>query len=272
MPNFDFPSNDYQLDFFSYDHFFCEMTLYGQPPEYFNAFSALFLSFIGFFGLFKGLKIPDITYIYTSFIVNGIASFLYHYTNYLGWGLMDRFSMIMIAIYFYNLAFKIFEYFDICSSFFDILRVFSTFYFTVLLTICGLQNELLFNILFGFFLGSTVLFMTLVQFMNKKFDVPTQLLTYGWKGIGLISTAGGFWILTESFCQSHWIIKYLFGHSIWHICVGLGGYYISVLMSYLLVKSRKLKVKYLLGLPYLKYMPTNFNNTSPISTNPDYLP
>ena len=39
MPNFYFPSNDYQLDFFSYDHYFCEMTIYGQPPEYFNSFS-----------------------------------------------------------------------------------------------------------------------------------------------------------------------------------------------------------------------------------------
>ena len=45
----------FEIDFYSFDHNFCESTIYSLDPhpEYLNAISSLFITFIGFNAFFK---------------------------------------------------------------------------------------------------------------------------------------------------------------------------------------------------------------------------
>ena len=242
----------YYLDFNLFDHSFCEMNIYGKSPEYINSFSSLCLSFFGLFGLIMHNKLHDIKMIYTAMIFNGISSFMYHYNNQLGWGLLDRFSMILIALPCYSIAIKILERFNLPVLFYDLLRFLVIFYLSYLMTVTGLHQEEFFNTLFGFFLGKLFIFLLLVKICNKKLEVPQLIINYGWKGVGLIIIAGIFWIITEKFCNMYWIIKYLFGHTIWHFCISYGGYLITLIPIYLFDKDNYIKIDYFLKIPYIK--------------------
>jgi hypothetical protein len=110
----------------------------------------------------------------------------------------------------------------------------------------------MFNNLFGFFLGSILVFLIICRV--KYSNIPRIIFYYGFKGIILISLAGISWIITENLCNKYFIMKYLYGHAIWHIAVSLGGYYISLLPIYLSKKndySFSLKLKYKYYIPYI---------------------
>ena len=85
----DFKSK-FEIDFNLVDHSFCEYNIYGKPPEYFNSYSSLILSCIGLFGLLNYKGIYYVHNIYGALIMNGLTSFLYHYTNKIGWGLISK--------------------------------------------------------------------------------------------------------------------------------------------------------------------------------------
>jgi len=242
----------YNLDFNLYDHSFCEMNIYGKSPEYINSFSSLCLTFFGLFGLIMHNRLHDIKMIYTAMIFNGIASFMYHYSNQLGWGLLDRFSMILIALPCYSIAIRVLEVFNFCSFFYDILRFVVITYLSYLMTIVGLHQEELFNTLFAIFLVNLFIFVVFIQIYNKKLEIPKEIVNYSCKGILLIIIAGAFWIMTEKFCNTHWIIKYLFGHTIWHFCIAYGGYLLTLVPIYLFDRYKYLKIDYFLQIPYIK--------------------
>lgn len=243
--------SNYFINFFSNDHHFCEMLLYGYPPEYMNAYTSLFISFLGFFGLLMNPTTKDIDLIYSTLVVNGFSSFLYHYTNQIGWGLMDRFSMVMLIVYCSNIFITISKEFDLCNAFYDLLKILQVWCIVYILTITGLHNEDLFNIVFGLFLFSLLCAMLFFQFYDKKFNINHRLLHYGWRGIQLITTGGIFWIITENLCYTYPYMKYLFGHSVWHIAVGLGGYYFLLIPLYIYNHKNRYVIKYYLKLPYL---------------------
>ena len=211
-----------------------------------------FLVFIGTFGFIMNPKIHDINLVYSALIVNGITSSLYHFTNQIGWGLMDRFSMVMLVVYCYNLGIKMCEMFNMCGIFYELLRIFKTFFVVLLLTITGLHFEQLFDAMFGFFLGTLLLFVLFVHVNNKKLLIPQELIIYNWKGIGLITLAGSFWIFTEKLCHQYNFVKYLFGHAIWHVAVALGGYYLILTPLYLYTRQKSVRVDYKLKIPYIK--------------------
>jgi hypothetical protein len=98
-------------------------------------------------------------------------------------------------------------------------------------TICGLHQEELFNTLFGGFLVSIVLFLIVVYHQET---IPHNIMNYAIKGVLLLIISGSSWIITETHCTKYSILPYLFGHSIWHINVALGGYYVSLLPVYIL--------------------------------------
>lgn len=240
--------NSFPLDFNLLDHSFCEATIYGKPPEYINSFTSLFLSFIGCYGLMMNNKVNNINFIYSALIINGFCSFMYHYNNFLGWGLLDRFSMVLIAIpcYFISLDF-------IKSNILKkMLTIVFTFYLTILLTSIGLQNETLFNYLFGFFLISILFFLVYLESNNKYLLIPRKVINYGWKGMLYITLAGGFWILTEKLCYQNYFVKYLFGHGFWHFGVSYGGYLISLVPIFLYQKDKFSRLDYYMGIPYIK--------------------
>jgi hypothetical protein len=85
----------------TYDHCFCEGILNGLP-EYYNAFSSLFISYFGLLGYIKTHNDLIIQIIYSLLTINGISSFMYHWTGSIGWALYDEYPMI-ISIFLGNI-------------------------------------------------------------------------------------------------------------------------------------------------------------------------
>jgi len=218
-----------EIAFNQHDHTFCEASIYNGGPEYINSLTALFISFIGIFGLFKNKTDNSVAMLYYSLIVNGITSCLYHYTHYIGWGLMDRYSMIFIASYCYNIFINMLYIQHTFSS--HIFKLSITTYLIYLSTVAGLHDEISFNNLFALFLISILYFI--VRIRRVYFEIPPKIFIWCWKGISLITLAGASWIITETLCDRYIIMKYLMGHSIWHIGVALGGYFISIIPLYM---------------------------------------
>jgi hypothetical protein len=159
--------------------------------------------------------------LYSSLSINGIASCLYHYYNSIGFGLIDRMSMILIA---YSSAYLLLE--SIIKNHKQIIHIILSFYFTMLFTVTGLHIESIFNILFGLFLLSVVFYM-------KYVNTNSEIMAIGWKGTRYMMFSCIFWIITESLCHKYYFIKYLFGHVFWHICVSYGGYLLSLVPHYI---------------------------------------
>jgi len=241
--------SNFIINFDTFDHSFCEAKLFNNGPEYFSCLTALFISFIGFFGIIMNQSEDNTLFLYYSFIINGITSSLYHYNHYIGWGLMDRYSMILIAIYCYRIFFKVLEpnYNIVWHS----IQFLSTLYISYIQTFAGLHQEKYFNNMFGFFLVSILIFV--IKISNVNYNIYPRLIKLAYNGIFLIAIGGGSWIITENLCDKFSIMKYLLGHAIWHICVALGGYYISLVPIYLNYKEVLLrpKLKYWYNLPYI---------------------
>jgi hypothetical protein len=222
-----------ELNFNLYDHNFCESTIYStsQHPEYLNAISSLFITFVGLNALTKQpLKILY-SMVYSSLAINGILSYFYHYYNSIGWGLLDRMSMVLLALnttYIFVNTIKKLQLFK--NEYLHHLIIIS--YYSILLTVAGLHIENLFNILFALFLSSIIFFMFVIN-RNAKHIVNMNILRLGWKGVIYIILSGIFWIGTESLCNTLPFIKYLFGHVWWHIFVSYGGYLVSLVPLYI---------------------------------------
>ena len=144
------------INFNTYDHNFCESTIYsnGQHPEYANAISSLFISWIGFNGITNPHNSFSTIMLYSSLIINGISSCAYHYYNNIGWGLLDRMSMVLIAMsstYLFIQHIHVFLMFDKWLQHENITKLIHVgvmSYFTVLFTIGALHWENTFNTLF----------------------------------------------------------------------------------------------------------------------------
>jgi len=242
----------FQINFTEYDHDFCEASIYNNGAEYVNSISALFISFIGLFGLYyNSYHSVNIDMLYYTLIINGIASCIYHHTHYIGWGLLDRYSMIYISTYCYNIFLELLI--TKKRFIFHILQFSIVIYLTILSAITGLHNELLFNNLFGFFLFSILIFIVTCSIMYT--NVPQVIINYSYKGLLYITLAGVSWIITENLCSDYVIMKYLYGHFIWHVGVSLGGYYISLLPIYINkmnnYKLNNISIAYKYKIPYI---------------------
>jgi hypothetical protein len=250
----------FEIDFHSFDHNFCESLIYSneQHYEYFNAISSLAITFIGVNGLYKPYIDFNVQILFITFIVNGITSFFYHLLNTIGWGLLDRMSMIIIAlISTLNLSSITERIINRNSQSKIIMNVYYFFiisFFTVLFTITGLHIEYLFNLLFGVFLISLIININLINNYKSELKIPEPIVKFGFRGIKYIIISGIFWLSTEILCSHIWFIKYLFGHVFWHIFVSYGGYLISLVPNYLNIKDSNsfISINYdKFGLPYL---------------------
>ena len=251
------------INFFEYDHNFCEASIYSnsQHPEYINTLSSLFITFIGINALSKPNTHFLLHTLYSSLAINGITSFFYHYYNNIGWGLLDRMSMILISLastYIFLNHIPLFiklEKWKKKKRMMKIIHLIVSSYFTVLFTIAGLHMEKVFNGLFSFFLGSLVVYMFLINKYKADLELPREIIKIGWTGVGCIALSGVFWIVTENFCHDYTIIKYTFGHMWWHIFVSYGGYLLSIVPNYLTLLEKNPSSIYLRNdkflIPYL---------------------
>lgn len=246
----------FEIDFSTFDHNFCESTIYsmGQHPEYLNTLSSFFMTFIGISGLMKPYNYMIISMAYSFLAINGVLSASYHYYNSIGWGLMDRMSMIILALNTHYLYFPPIRNF-ISTPVKNALYIILATYYTTLLTVAGLHKEDMFNLLFAAFLASIAV---VTQLLVNTYNIPANIANIGWKGVKYIVYSGIFWVGTEALCHHFYFIKYLFGHVWWHFFVSLGGYYISIIPKYIHMKINGNIVllwdKW--GLPYLDYLDT----------------
>lgn len=248
-----------EITFNQFDHNFCESTIYsdGPHPEYFNTISSLFITFIGL----NAIRKPNLSILfnimYSCLAVNGVLSFLYHYYNSIGYGLLDRMSMILLGwttsyiCYMTIKQTKVYQ-FTLCINIMVYLSI--TLYYSFLLTIAGLHKEFEFNVLFTIFLYSISIYVYVVQNVVDK-----RVSLIGWKGVRYIFTSAVFWIITEGLCGYLPFIKYLFGHVWWHIFVSYGGYLVSIVPQYIVLYHKKhehenIEIRHdIFGLPYLVY-------------------
>ena len=254
------------IDFNLFDHNFCESTIYsnGPHPEYMNTISSLFITFIGLNGLRKPYISLLLALTYSCLSVNGILSFMYHYYNSIGYGLLDRMSMVLLALnttyIFVNNIKKIPLYKNNkYQSFYNIVTNLTIItYYTILLTTAGLHKEILFNTLFALFLVSIIIFMFIIKLFAKELCISNNIMDIGWKGVRYIVCSGIFWLTTEGLCHHFGFIKYLFGHVWWHIFVSYGGYLVSLVPQYINLLSKiddeMIFINYdIFGIPYLDY-------------------
>ena len=201
------------------DHYFCEGLLYGLP-EYFNAFSSLFITYFGLLGLYKTNNDLIIQIIYALLSVNGISSFIYHWTGNIGFALYDEYPMIL-ALFLGNIyveslipskykKFKILFYVNLMIIYLVInvmedQRLIFPYYFA-----CGLII-VLYNI------------HRLVKYYKNMIDHSYNTKYY----IAVIITSAITWGSTEISCKNNRILYdklYLIGHPIWHFMISYGFY------------------------------------------------
>ena len=235
----------HSISFNDFDHNFCESSIYSSDPhpEYFNSISSLFITFIGLNGLSNPYISFQLILLYSGLVINGITSCLYHYYNTIGFGLLDRMSMIIIAMSSINLFILNINQIIILHKCYRVklvtlsINLLCCIYFTFLFTIAGLHMETLFNIMFSIFLGSLVIFVNLIKKNYYKLGIPYELILLGQKGIIYIILSGLFWIITENLCDYSNIIKYMYGHVWWHFFVSYGGYLISLIPHYIYMNA-----------------------------------
>lgn len=187
-------------------HNFCESRLnHYNPPEIVNAYTSLFITFIPVFIGFP--KNSNLFYISILLILNGFASFYYHYSlNYIG-KQTDEICMILInyscmsnLINIYNdkLVIKKYTYYNRIGAISFIL--FNTI----------LEFDVLFPFLFGVYVTPSLYF---IHQIYRKYDYHYYSM--------LISLAGFVcWIISETYCNEY---TYL-GHAVWHLTFPLGIY------------------------------------------------
>ena len=58
------------INFNTFDHSFCEAKLFNNGPEYISCLTALFISFIGLFGIIMNRIENNTLFLYYSLIIN----------------------------------------------------------------------------------------------------------------------------------------------------------------------------------------------------------
>jgi hypothetical protein len=199
---------------------FCERKLFPCRPEYLNCISALYISGIGLYNLLK-LKERSLILeiIYWCLITNGFMSFLFHYTAWYMFKLLDEFSMIIplwigISKILYDLHYS-FCYIGLLTTINILLLGLDVFpwfepYFPLVFT-----SELLLIIPLYYQLVDLTRTNTIIR---KYIWISNK----GIQGILICSISGVIWFITELNCNIYLIL----GHSIWHIGMSTGLCYI----------------------------------------------
>jgi hypothetical protein len=232
------PDDGISISFYFPDFSFCEGKLNGGPPEYINALSSVMMALIGIYGLYLNKHNNIIVkFMFSSIIMNGIGSCGFHFTNYMGYGMIDRCSMILLVIFSSMATLQLFSRSfnqDDENNLLTYSSVIIASYVTVLMTLVSLGWENLFDIFFAFFLINTIIAQKILKSYNLELylENPSPFRMAN-RGIKFIGAAGFIWILTEIFCHSFPILYYLHGHCWWHLFVAYGGYQITTLILYI---------------------------------------
>ena len=196
---------------------FCERKLNPHRPEYINAFSALYIAAIGYYNLMKiTKKSVCLSLIFWCICMNGISSFLYHWTSWYIFSLLDEYTMIIplwigVVKILYDLNYS--TYWIGMISLYNILLLVSDIFIWFDYFPHFFALELLFII--------PLYYQVYIEYNQSHNIIIRKYALFsnnGFKGIVICSVSGMIWIITELNCNKYLI----FGHAIWHIGMSNG--------------------------------------------------
>jgi hypothetical protein len=254
-------------------------------PEILNSFSSLIFSILGMYGLFnKNNNLYFINnsnsfitnFVYSIFVVIGIGSFGFHWTEQIGWALMDEIPMI-VSIFFGILYIEhcnlLLNKFDnkinsILDFNYKITIIFLTFIMFLFIVIDPINYyRKLFPLLFSFVLILFYYkFINLLNNFDKKFN--KNILSYGKQQLLIISIAGLIWCFTEIVCKYNKNIFLLIGHPLWHIFMAFGFYNIIQIIHFINFYN---KIKYIKTLSIGLNINISYNNLYILNINNDLI-
>jgi alkaline ceramidase len=194
------------INYFSSTIDWCEFNFVHSNiiAEFWNSYTSLFISICGIVGSFY---YPDIKLLYYSLIPIGITSFYFHATLSLLGQLLDEFSIIIsiiLSLHFINLhIYKFCNYYFLC--FVNILQC-------VLMFTYPIYNRLIF-FMYAFYFWKFLRQIKSKMCHHHKYYIFVPELLFC---ISVFS-----WIIDYFIC-----IKIINFHAIWHILIGMTGYYL----------------------------------------------
>jgi hypothetical protein len=248
----------------NFDHNFCEGYLHGLP-EYYNAFSSLFISLFGLIGLYNLNNLSNILIfriVYSLLFINGFSSFMYHWTGTIGWALYDEFPMI-ITLFLGMVAVDDIDNYSLNKQYLNFKIILYLNMMILYLIIDTMTSQ---RLIFPLYFGSGLLYIIniILRLVNNFNIINSKILilkkTYLY--IFIIISSAIIWTLTEFSCRKLDINNlkplyhlYLFGHPMWHFMISYGFYNLIQIVLYIKLYLTKfdveLKEKY--KLLYIKY-------------------
>lgn len=251
---------------------FCEGIISG-PPEIFNSVSSIVMVFYGLCGIFATRNNNTMLRVISSMLaVCGVGSIVYHATMHFGWGIVDSMPMLIssyigaymcvdIIIYkrFFldNITNKDDEY-HLLRRYEKISGVIALIFSTMLIFAIALssaeETAHLFSIWFlisELIIGVSVF---VIRYVTHRLDddpandqefIKAFKIMYG--GFGCAIIAAIFWFTTESLCKENTWLRYLQAHSIWHICISIGMYFLMQFMVFINNYNKKLSPYWVKG-------------------------
>ncbi len=236
------------------DHSFCESSLTGLP-EYYNAFSSLFIVLFGIKGLFNIYNELFVDILYTNLIIVGFGSFGYHWRGNIGWGLFDEIPMILAI--FTGIIYTDNVHFLLCKNLYDknesmiknIIykrkgKLFIYLFTMCLIIICNIMSN--FRKLFPTVFGCVASYLYFKIFMLlKMITVNKDLITIKtYNSLKTIALSGSIWIFTELSCNYIKHPIFLIGHPMWHFFIGHGFYNLIQVVYFIKTNDTNYTLRY----------------------------
>ena len=218
-------------------------------PEITNCISAIFIIFMGSHMLIFWVHPSGLLrLISATFVINGVSSFMYHYTNLTSWSHIDGMSMLFIA---WTMLAYIFEEFiqtveynnnnnnnNLTENRFT--RIIVAIFWCVA---CGiswwmiagapingkLYGDKIFDIMFiiplalsisGIFYMIRYYTISRPYYLNNDVEIRARY-RFIFGVVGIIVSASS-WIITEHLCDQLYFFKMFPGHMLWHIIASWG--------------------------------------------------
>lgn len=206
-------------------HNFCESRLTNyQPPEVYNAYTSLFITFIPFL---LGFPKTNVFYNVACMIAfNGCASFYYHYA--LSWvgKQADEISMILATYYGLWGLLKMYHtekwLINWCNGWNSLFMI------TFIVSNTIIEYDYVFPYIFGLYISMV---------LHLIYKVST-LYKYAYKRYLAISLVGfTCWSVSEVYCNEYT----QYGHVIWHLLFPLGFYRLILSFDKHLMRNRRYK-------------------------------
>jgi hypothetical protein len=221
------------------DHSFCETTIRGKLPEYYNSVTGLFLILFGLHGLCSVNDNYFVELLYVMLSIVGIGTVGYHYYGTYGWALLDETPMLLTT---YTGVF----YTEHVRRKMDNMKQQQQQpliqKWVLLGEMLSMSLFLVLNSLEKYRLYFPTGFSFVVIYLYYKIYKVIQLLSEEHKKqimnkivatTATVVGSAGFWIVTENVCNRYHHDLLLLGHPLWHFFVGHGFYNLIQIMYFI---------------------------------------